>query len=47
MEVLSLNAYLSELERADPCAARVVELCFFGGLDVPKSLESSALRRSR
>lgn len=32
-DLLSLHASLSELERADPRAARVVELRFFGGLD--------------
>jgi RNA polymerase sigma factor (TIGR02999 family) len=32
-DLLSLNGALSELERADPRAARVVELRFFGGLD--------------
>jgi DNA-directed RNA polymerase specialized sigma24 family protein len=32
-DLLSLNAALSGLERADPRAARVVELRFFGGLE--------------
>lgn len=32
-DVLSLHAALSELEGADPRAARIVELKFFGGLE--------------
>ena len=49
-QLLDLDTFLSELERADPRAARVVELRFFGGLreeDVAEVLQISVITVKR
>jgi RNA polymerase sigma-70 factor, ECF subfamily len=49
-QLLDLDTFLSELEQADPRAARVVELRFFGGLreeDVAEVLQISVITVKR
>jgi RNA polymerase sigma-70 factor, ECF subfamily len=49
-ELLDLDTFLSELEQADPRAARVVELRFFGGLreeDIAEVLQVSVITVKR
>lgn len=44
-DVLAVDRLLTELERLDPFGASLVELRFFGGLDLPAA--AAALGRSR
>jgi RNA polymerase sigma factor (TIGR02999 family) len=49
-QLLDLDTFLSELEQADPRAARVVELRFFGGLreeEVAEVLQVSVITVKR
>jgi RNA polymerase sigma factor (TIGR02999 family) len=49
-QLLDLDTFLSELEQADPRAARVVELRFFGGLreeDIAEVLQVSVITVKR
>lgn len=40
LDLLALEDALTQLEAADPRQARVVELRFFGGLDIPETAEA-------
>ncbi len=46
MELLDLDAALRELEARDPEAARLVELRFFGGLELSEVAETLGLSES-